>query len=165
MFLVLVAALLGLAQAEPLDPDLVCIVDRIPASARAALLGEAATGEGGAVRQAFRDATDACAGERGWTPQFASGAGRIAAALVLGEESAALLEREGISPDLIHDWFEAQPAAIRQNAENSQDPGMLLVGHLQTGGVPPERLEANAATIGLMLGALHMIERIGAGLE
>jgi hypothetical protein len=165
MFLYLVAASLGTAQAEPLDPNLACIVDRIPMSARAAVLDEAATGEGSAVRQAFRDATDACGRERNWTPQLASGAGRIAAGLVVGEEAAGLLERNGISPDLIHDWFEAQPASIQQNAENSQDPAALLVGHLQAGGVSPERVEANARTIGLLLGALQMIARIGAGLE
>ena len=157
-------ALLAAAQAEPLDPDLACIVDRVPASARAATISEATSGTGGSARQAFRDATAACARERSWTDEYAAGAGRIAMALVLGEEAEAILVRNGISPDLVHDWYEAQIPEVRRS-EPSEEVGTRLIEHLQARGVPLERLNANATTIGVMLGALNMIERIGAGLE
>ena len=162
----LIAAAFALlaAQAEPLDPDLACIVDRVPASARAATVGEATSGTGGPARQAFRDATGACARERSWTDDYAAGAGRIAMALVLGEEAEAILLRNGISPDLVHNWFEAQTPEV-QRSEPSEEVGTGLIQHLQAQGVPLDRLNANATTLGLMLGALNMIERIGAGLE
>jgi hypothetical protein len=165
MSVVMAAILLGAAQAEPPNPNIACIVERIPDSVRASALNEAVTGQGGAVQEAFRQATDACARERSWSQYFASGMGRIAAALVIAEEAAARLQREGILPDLIHDWFDAQPAAIQQNADAGQDASALLVSQLQADGVAPARLDANASTIGLMLGALQMLERIGAGLE
>ena len=43
MFLTLAAVLLASAAPEPLDPDLACIVDRVPASARALILTETAS--------------------------------------------------------------------------------------------------------------------------
>ena len=162
--LIAVAALLAVAQTEPLDPDLACIVDRIPASARAAVIGEATSGTGGPVRQAFRDATAACARERAWNDEYSADAGRIAMAVVLGEEAEAVLRRNGIAPELVHDWFERQPDADRRG-EPSEAMGVALIDHLASQGIAMDQLLANAPTIGVMLGALNMIERIGAGLE
>ncbi|MFN3726913.1 MAG: hypothetical protein ACK4SZ_11485 [Allosphingosinicella sp.] len=162
--IIAVAALLAAAQAEPLDPDLACVIDRVPESARATVVEEALSGGGGSARAAFRSATDACARERSWNAEFASGLGRIAMAVVLGEEAEVILRRNGISPDLIHDWFNAQSVAVQQG-EPSEEVGGRLIEHLQAQGIPLERLSAHAQTIGILLGALNMIERIGAGLE
>ena len=46
-----------------------------------------------------------------------------------------------------------------------EEIGSTLIDYLHAQGIPMDRLNANAATIGIMLGALNMIERIGAGLE
>ncbi|MGZ8281819.1 MAG: hypothetical protein ACXWUN_02560 [Allosphingosinicella sp.] len=165
MLIAMVAALVATGQAEPLDPDLACIVDRIPASTRTHVLDEVATGTGGNARQVFQDAAEACADARNWTPELTRTAGRLSAALVVTEESAILLQRNGLSPELVHDWFYAQPAAIQQNVAEGQDPAVLLVEHLLAGGVSQAQLESNAGTIGLMLGAMQLIERIGAGIE
>jgi hypothetical protein len=164
MFIVAFAVLLSVAQAEPLNANLACIVDRIPPSVRESALAEAATGEGASVRQAFDDAAEACARERSWSSEFASDAGRIAAAFVIGEEAEAALRDNGIAPDLVHDWFDAQPASVQQNI-GDEDSAALLIAHLQTRGTSIERLEANATTLGLMLGVLQMIARIGNGAE
>ena len=162
--IIAIAALLASVQAEPLDPDLACIINRVPASTRAATIDEAVSGTGGAVRDAFRNAADACALQRSWSAEFAAGAGRIAMAVVLGEEAEAILRQNGISPNLVHDWFSAQPPEV-QRGEPSEEVGTRLVEHLHAQGIPLERLSAHGQTIGLMLGALNMIERIGAGLE
>ena len=85
-------------------------------------------------------------------------------ALVLGEEAEAVLRQNEIPPELIHNWFEAQPADVRRR-EPSDEIGTALVEHLQAQGIPLARLQAQGSIIGIMLGALNMIERIGAGLE
>ena len=162
--LIAAVALFAAAQAEPLDPDLACIVDRIPAATRAATIAEAMSGTGGQVRDAFRQATEACARDRAWAADYAAAAGRIAMALVLGEEAEAVLRQNEIPPDLIHNWFAAQSADVRQS-EPSDEIGAALIEHLQAQGIPLARLEAQGTIIGIMLGALNMIERIGAGLE
>ena len=164
MFIAAAFALLAAAQPEPVDSDLSCVVDRIPAETRAAIIGEAISGTGGPVRQAFLDATAACARERSWNDAFSTGVGRIAMALVLGQEAETVLSQNGIEPQFVHDWFERQPDTI-QRSEPSEETGTALILHLESQGIAMDRLQANAPTIGIMLGALNMIERIGAGLE
>ena len=164
MFIAAAFALLAVAQPEPVEADLSCIVDRISPATRAAAIGEAISGTSGPVRQAFRDATTACARERSWSDEFSTGVGRIAVALVLGEEAETVLSQNGIEPQLVHDWFERQPDSVKRS-EPTEETGTALVLHLESQGIAMDRLQANAPTIGIMLGALMMIERIGAGVE
>ena len=63
MLATLVAAFLSTAAPEPLDPDLACIVDRVPAAARAVILTETASEADGPAQAALIDAATACQAE------------------------------------------------------------------------------------------------------
>jgi len=146
------AALIA-AQAGTPDADIACIVDRIPASARAAVLTEAGSGQSGPVRQAFVDAGIACARERSWNPDVAANIGMRAAGLVLRQEATAALGRLGIAVAPIDRWIEALPAAQR-NMDNLPETSMeQLFEGLLASGVTRETVDAHANEIGLYVGA------------
>ena len=164
MFVTLAAVLLSTAAPEPLDPDLACIVDRMPATARAVILAEAASNVDGPAQTALIEAAIACGTERNWTPEHASNAAMIATGLILGEEATLYLDQAGISVGLIDSWFDAQPRDIQTMGQMNELVGEQVVRHLVGEGVPLANVEANAMQIGLYVGSRMMIERIAAGL-
>ena len=147
-----VAALIAVQAAAP-DQDVACIVDRIPVSARAAVLDEAGGGQNGPVRQAFVDAGTECARQRSWNPDFAANVGMRAAALVLRQVATVALGRQGFAVSAIDRWIEALPPAQR-NMDSLPEASMdqLFEGIVATG-VAQELVEAHAAEIGLYVGA------------
>jgi hypothetical protein len=90
MFVTLAAALLSTAAPEPLDPDLACIVDRVPATARSVILAETASNVDGSAQAALIEAAITCGTERNWTAEHASNAAMIATGLILGEEATSI---------------------------------------------------------------------------
>ena len=147
-----IAALVAVQSGTP-DADVACILDRIPASARAAVIEEAGSGQSGPVRQSFVDAGEACARQRSWTPDFAANVGMRAAALVLRQEATAALGRHGIGVAPIERWIEALPPAQR-NMDTLPEARMDdLFERIVATGVAQDTVEAQAASIGLYVGA------------
>ena len=161
MFVTL-AALIAVQAGSP-DADIACILDRIPASARAAVIAEAGSGMPGPVRQAFVDAGLACARERSWSPDFAASVGMRAAGMVLREQAAAALLRAGVATGPIDRWIEALPAAQRNMDSLSEARMDELFDAIIAAGVTRETVEARAADIGLYVGARFAELELAAG--
>ena len=164
MFVTFAAVLLSTAAPEPLDPDLACIVDRVPASARAMMLAETASEVDGPAQAALIEAATACGTERGWAPEHAGNAAMIATGVILGEEATLYLDKAGIPVGPIDAWFDAQPRDVQTMGQMDQAVGERVVRHLVDEGLSLASVEANAMQIGIYVGARMMIERIAAGL-
>ena len=164
MFLTLAAVLLSTAEPEPLDPDLACIVDRVPASARAVILTETASAVDGQAQAALIEASTTCQRERNWTVEHTVNAGMIATAFILGEEAGSHLDKAGIPVGLVDAWFDAQTREVQTMGQMDEIVGEQVVRHLVGEGVTLPSVEANAMQIGLYVGARMMFARIAAGL-
>jgi len=164
MLATLVAAFLSTAAPEPLDPDLACIVDRVPAAARAVILTETASEADGPAQAALIDAATACQAERDWTAEYAANAVMIATALILGEEASKHLDSAGISVELIDTWFDRQPREIQTMGHMDDVVGEQVVRHLVGEGVALAHVEANAMQIGIYVGARMILARSADGL-
>lgn len=163
MLVNLMAIVGAFVQPEPLDPDLACIVDRIAPVTRRALIEEVRSGGRGEVHNAFDQAASACARQRGWQEELRTALLRLAGSLVLAEESAAMLEREGISAERIDRWYQSQTPDFRARGEISPADGGRLVQQLIAEGIAVDALTRNGETIGLYVGALALIESTAAG--
>lgn len=164
MFLAIAAVLISAAEPQPLDPDLACIVDRVPASARAVILTETASEADGPAQAALIEAATACQSERNWTTEQTVNVGMIATAFILGEEAGNHLDKAGIPVGLINAWFDTQPREVQTMGQMDDAVGEQVVHHLVGEGVSLPSIEANATQIGFYVGARMMIERIAAGL-
>src|SRR4029453_19073411 len=149
MFVTLAAVLLSTAAPEPLDPDLACIVDRVPATARAVILAETASNVDGPAQAALVEVPTACGDERDWTPEHAANVAMIATGVILGEEATLYLDKAGIPVEPIDAWFDAQPQDIQTRGQMDQAVGERVVRHLVDQGLSLADVEANAMQIGI----------------
>ncbi len=157
MFMNLIGLAAALLQPEPLDPDLACIVDRITPAQRGAIVQEADSGRAGPIRDALNQAAATCGRQRSWPPAFQNTVLRLAGSLILAEEAAAMLERQGIDPERIQRWYDSQTADFRARGEISPADGERLVQQLTAEGTAPLTVERNANLIGVLVGALAVI--------
>ena len=153
------ALLLAAAQIGSPGADVACILDRIPPTVRAEALDEAGTGVGGRVRDAFTTAARACARERSWEPGETDRFDYLAAAWTVVSEAAARLEEQGIAPGIVLEWYQAQPPGRRSSP--GEEAIADLVARLAAAGVPHAVIEENGLPVGLLVGGLAAIERIG----
>jgi hypothetical protein len=162
----LIAAFALLAAAQVDNPDLDCILDRLPAASRIAV-AEEATGPERASRpgtDALVAATEACRRQLRWEPGEAASFQVLAHAFVLGDHSRERLRRAGVDPQLILSWFDAQTLAARTDLQISEALMERLVVHLQSAGISDERIESQIETIGGFYASLVLIERLSSGL-
>ncbi|MEA3041279.1 MAG: hypothetical protein QOC65_768 [Sphingomonadales bacterium] len=153
--------LLGSAQAGTSGPDIACILDRLPPAARDAALDEAMAGAPGPAREALLAATGACGRAGAWDDARARRSGDLAAIYLLLAQATSRLEQNGLPPDILRDWYEGQSPAVRDNLDDEALGD--LVARLERAGVSRDRLEANAAMVGALFGALDGLRRAGAG--
>ena len=162
MFIAVAAALLGVAQTEPLDTNVACIVGRVPTAARTAIIGEALRGEGGPARRAFSDAAADCNEDGTWSDALTNLMVAHGAAIVLRQETTTLLGRAGISVEIIDAWFSSLPPESRSLSEAEDRILNDVHQHLIAQGVPQERVNSHADEIGLYVGARLAEEEITA---
>lgn len=159
-------ALFALTLAQSDSPDLRCILDRVPAASRPAILDEAiAGGDGsGPGLRSIVDAAGACGQRRSWDSSQAAGLAALAFATLSGEEASDRMAGGGLDSRLVAQWFDAQDVAVRTDPNFSEATIDALFAHLRSGGVAQSVIEAQAETIGAFFAALVVVERVGAGL-
>lgn len=149
---------LAAAQSAPSGADVACILAQIPSEARAVVLDEATSGEPGPARESLYAAARSCAREQGWTAGRETRSGNLAAIHMIISEATARLERNGLPPRILLDWYEAQPASVREKLDGRALDD--LVAHLARAGILRDRLEANAGTVGALFAALEQMQRV-----
>ena len=163
MFIAVAAALLAVVQADA--PDLQCVLDRVPAATRSALLDEAISDNPTRpAADALISAVDFCRQQRSWDDNTAASMAVLAHSFIAGEQSRGRLDRAGLDPQLITGWFDAQTVAARTDMDITDATMERLLAHLRTAGVAETILDAQAETIGAFFAALVVIERLHEGL-
>jgi hypothetical protein len=164
MYIAVAAGLLSLSSAQPDSPDLQCILDRIPSATRSALLDEAVAGASGPGNEALVAAAHACRTQRGWDGDTLASFGMLAYTYITGEQSRGRMERSGVDPDLIVQWFDGQDRPTKTTMPVSEAVMDALFSHLAASGISQATLEAQVTSIGAFWAALVMAERLDAGL-
>jgi hypothetical protein len=162
----LIAAFALLAAAQAGNPDLQCILDRVPAAVRSALADESVQ-EAPTSRPAgdvVVAAANACREQRGWDPEETGRVGVLAFASIMGEQSRARLGRAGIDPRLVVAWFDARSPEARVDPQITDAVSDELIAHLVAAGTSRNLIDAQADNIGALAASLMMIERVGRGL-
>ena len=140
MLIALPAVMVGAAQPVPSDPDLACIVDRVPASERESLVGEVTSNTRGPIWHALREAGEHCAQQAGWDEDYARATEMAAIAHLLRQAALAGLQRAEIPTPPIDAWVEELPPNQRNLAEMPTEVLVPLLERLRTAGVRPETI-------------------------
>ena len=164
MYIAVAAGLLSLSAPLVNSPDLQCILDRIPSPTRSALLDEAVAGASGRGNEALVAAAQACRTQRGWDSETAASFSVLAYTYISGEQSRGRMERSGLDPELIVQWFDAQDRPTQTNMAVTEAVMDALFTHLAASGIPTATLEAQVTSVGAFWAALVLAERLDAGL-
>jgi hypothetical protein len=161
----LLAGLLLQGVMTPDDPGVVCILGRLDAATRVAIVAEmepenAASHPG---TDAFDRAVDHCAEGASWPPEATGNRAGVATALILRDDAADVLARAGIAPAQVEAALDRLGPNARITMPTDAD-GERMVEDLAAHGVARDVLERNGAVIGHYLGGLIVLARVARGL-
>ncbi len=163
MFIAVAATLIAAAQTAA--PDLQCILDRMPAATRSALVDEAISARSPQpAAEALVAAINVCRQERGWDDNAAGSLGVLAHSYITGEQSRGRLESAGLDPQLITAWFDAQTLSARTDMVITETTMERLFAHLRGAGITEAMIEGQVESIGAFYASLVLIERLHEGL-
>lgn len=148
------------------DPDVDCILGRVPPAQSAQMAAQVLNGVPSARRNtdALTRAAQLCAQERGWDGDTAGTFAGLALSVIIGTAARERLEAARIDPGVIDRWFDAQSAAMRTRMSFDRADGDRLSAALAASGVAEAAIDANATLIGTYIGVAIMLARVEQGL-
>lgn len=161
----LLAAFLLQGVMTPDDPGVACILGRLGAAARVAVVAEmeAENRASHPGTDALHSAVDHCAEGASWTSDATGNRAAVVTALILRDDAADVLARAGIALAQVEAALDRLGPDARI-AMPTDAEGERMVEDLAAHGVARDALERNGAVIGHYIGGLIVLERTARGL-